>query len=438
MNLLRPNALFRRCAAFPRRKCAPPPMSPIAFAKSQQFAAPASHQSFSSSSSSSVGDLTALLARGDPANNVPPSIRAKLGAHLHAQPGHPLGQLSATIQRYFQSGGAGSAPAPANARFRTFDKLSPLVSVTQNFDDLLTPPDHVSRRPSDTFYVTRDALLRCHMTAHQADLLRAGETAWLMIGDVYRRDEIDATHYPVFHQVDGVRVWDRAEVVGLLGGAADDDAAVTAFVVADLKAALEGMATALFGEVPKRWVDAYFPFTDPSLELEIFFEGQWLEVLGCGVVRQQILTNCGRTDSVGWAFGCGLERLAMVLYGVPDIRLFWSADPRFLGQFASGKPVKFVPYSKYPACYKDVTFWLPSDGAFHENDLFAAVREAAGDLVERVELLDSFTHPKTGRTSHCYRVLYRHMDRNLTNEEVDALQANVRARITRDLRGELR
>ena len=82
-----------------------------------------------------------------------------------------------------------------------------------------------------------------------------------------------------------------------------------------------------------RWVEAYFPFTTPSLELEIYFNDDWLEVLGCGVIQQPILEKCDMGDKHGWAFGLGLERLAMVLFDIPDIRLFWTDDKRFLKQF---------------------------------------------------------------------------------------------------------
>jgi phenylalanyl-tRNA synthetase alpha chain len=368
------------------------------------------------------------LDNGHASNNVPDSIKAKVGSRLHLRRGHPLAQIKNTIQAYFEGGNCS-----LGAKFRTFDELHPVVTLKQNFDDLLTPADHVSRQPTDTFYVDDGRLLRCHMTAHQTELLRAGESAFLMIGDVYRRDAVDATHYPIFHQVDGVRVFADSE---LPPSARASRAAADAFVVADLKATLEGLTRELFGNVEMRWVEAYFPFTDPSLELEIHFAGKWLEVLGCGRIRDGILAQTGRGGQVGWAFGMGLERLAMVLYDIPDIRLFWSEDARFLDQFRGGGRVKFAPYSKYPACYKDVTFWLPP--SYHENDFFALVREVAGDLAESVTLQDAFTHPKSGRTSHCYRINYRSMDRSLTNEEVDALQAEVRRRATQQLKGELR
>jgi phenylalanyl-tRNA synthetase alpha chain len=139
------------------------------------------------------------------------------------------------------------------------------------------------------------------------------------------------------------------------------------------------------------------------------------------------MENAGRSGEKGWAFGLGLERLAMILFDIPDIRLFWSDDARFHNQFRSNDIVKFQPYSKYPPVYKDVSFWLTP--AFHVNELNEIVREVAGDLVEQLQLIDQFTHPKTQRVSHCYRIAYRSMDRNLTNEEIDALQEEVRRQI---------
>lgn len=93
----------------------------------------------------------------------------------------------------------------------------------------------------------------------------------------------------------------------------------------------------------------------------------------------------GVQNKIGWAFGLGLERIAMVLFSIPDIRLFWSQDERFLSQFQAGKITTFKPYSKYPACYKDVSFWLPTNTNLHENDFCDLVRDTAGDLVEDVK-----------------------------------------------------
>ena len=134
-----------------------------------------------------------------------------------------------------------------------------------------------------------------------------------------------------------------------------------------------------------------------------------------------------RADRRGWAFGLGLERLAMILFEIPDIRLFWTEDSRFVNQFKEGKIKKFVPYSKYPPVYKDIAFWIPDN--YVENDFYELARGVAGDIVERMELIDEFTNAKKGKTSKCYRITYRSMDRSLTNEEVDALQEEVRVQV---------
>lgn len=112
------------------------------------------------------------------------------------------------IELYFQS----DARAHGHQPYRIFDSLPPIVTIEQNFDELLIPPDHVSRQPSDTYYVDDRRVLRCHTSAHQTTLLRQGEQRFLVCGDVYRRDEVDSTHYPVFHQMEGVRIFTDEEV----------------------------------------------------------------------------------------------------------------------------------------------------------------------------------------------------------------------------------
>lgn len=341
--------------------------------------------------------------------NVTENIASRVGANLHRRPLHPLSILSQKIVAYFKD-------------YPLYDDFSPIVSTKDNFDLLRIPADHISRSKSDTYYLDPSTVLRTHTSAHQIELLSKNLDKFLVAGDVYRRDEIDSSHYPVFHQMEGVKLFGR-------------DTSLKE-IEEDLKGNLEGLAAHLFGPTEMRWVDEYFPFTDPSFELEIYFQGEWLEVLGCGVIHPQILANASRPDERGWAFGLGLERLAMVLFDIPDIRLFWTEDERFHSQFQSGEIVSFVPYSKFPPCYKDISFWIPQ--GFHVNDLNEVVRDVGGDLVEEVQLIDEFTHPKTERTSHCYRISYRSMDRSLTNEEIDALQESVRQRVQDKIGAELR
>eukprot|EP00441_Pelagodinium_beii_P037207 CAMPEP_0197644568 /NCGR_PEP_ID=MMETSP1338-20131121/17498_1 /TAXON_ID=43686 ORGANISM="Pelagodinium beii, Strain RCC1491" /NCGR_SAMPLE_ID=MMETSP1338 /ASSEMBLY_ACC=CAM_ASM_000754 /LENGTH=467 /DNA_ID=CAMNT_0043217987 /DNA_START=60 /DNA_END=1463 /DNA_ORIENTATION=+ len=357
--------------------------------------------------------------------NVPIGVREKVGKNLLLNPKHPLGILWKAVQDYF-------AQQDPDCKF--FDQEVPIVSTVDCFDKLRVPPDHISRSPSDTYYVNADMVLRTHTSAHQCKYMAQYPEikSFLCAGDVYRRDEIDASHYPAFHQCEGVRLFDATKV-------SKEE------VMEDLKKTLEGLAAHLFslktGEDTMRWLDEYFPFTDPSVELEIFYNQDWMEVLGCGVIHHDVLRNAGLDPEKvhGWAFGLGLERLAMVLFSIPDIRLFWSDDERFSKQFADDsfeKKVKFKPFSKYPPVMKDISMWLPEN--FSDNDLFEMIRDAGGDQVEKVDLCDEFTHPKTNRTSKMFRVTWRDMSRTLTNEEVNAKHEQVLGRLVDELKVELR
>jgi phenylalanyl-tRNA synthetase alpha chain len=326
--------------------------------------------------------------------NIPQSIHQRIGRNLHNQANHPLNIIREIIYKHF------------GKDFAKFDTLSPIVTLEQNFDKLLIPADHPARGMSDTYYVDEGRVLRTHTSAHQNDLMSAGYRQFLVTGDVYRKDTIDATHYPVFHQMEGVFITDE-----------DID------IEAHLKVTLAGLIEALFPGCEWRWASDYFPFTEPSFEVEVNYEGKWLEVLGCGVVHQQIMKNNGLSKSKGWAFGLGLERLAMILFKIPDIRLFWSDDERFLAQFSDGDvSMEYKPFSVYPETHRDIAFWLTD--LFHENDFSEMVREYGKDLVESLTLKDKFS--KNGRESRCYRIMYRSNERTLTNDEVNLIQDKIR------------
>ncbi|KAF1999148.1 phenylalanyl-tRNA synthetase [Amniculicola lignicola CBS 123094] len=438
--------------------------------------------------------------------NTPSTILAAVPRRLHLQKDHPLRITRELIESRFPG-------------FKTYNNLFPVVTIGQNFDSLGFPADHVGRSRTDTYYLNKDTVLRTHTSAHQVDTFRANESAgYLISADVYRRDAIDRSHYPVFHQMEGARTWDRAaassnktlaeliwddvakipkhsidvedpnptthaernplqdghsaeevEAVAAHLKRSLEDMVVTIFTAAKTAAAEAGSETTAAAQAPLklRWVEAYFPFTSPSWELEVFWQGDWLEVLGSGIPQQSLLNTAGVPNRVGWAFGLGLERIAMLLYSIPDIRLFWSTDTRFLSQFSSAGPIsRFVPFSKYPACIKDVSFWLPQRSSssaaggisrnvgatatassspttttshdFHENDVMEIAREVCGDLVEDVHLVDEFVHPKTGRRSMCYRTNYRSLERTLTNEETNELHDKFRQQLVEKLGVELR
>jgi len=378
----------------------------------------------------------------DSMTNITPRILSHLDRQLHMQPHHPLCLIKQNIANYMYKMYRGHRGIPS---FSVHDQLSPVVSLHQNFDSLLVPCDHVSRNKSDSYYINKEYMLRAHTSAHQTDLIQMGLDNFLVVGDVYRRDEIDSSHYPVFHQMEGVRLMSGKEVAKMSSNKEDDikffensertdykqgvhSTDVAKLLELDLKQCLGGLANHLFGkEVEVRWVECYFPFTHPSWELEVKYQGEWLEVLGCGVIEQEILTNAGVQDKAGWAFGLGLERLAMVLYQIPDIRLFWTRDTGFLSQFESAEPETVLKYrttSKYPQCRNDISFWL-GDKSFSPNDFYDLVRDVGGDLVEQVKLLDQFHHPKKKMDSQTYSIVYRDMTKTLTQEEANQIHSRI-------------
>jgi phenylalanyl-tRNA synthetase alpha chain len=201
------------------------------------------------------------------------------------------------------------------------------------FDALNTAPDHPARNEADTFYLPDGRLLRTHTSTVQIRTMENAPPPIRVIapGAAYRRDEIDATHSAQFHQIEGLYV----------------DEGVS---VADLKGTLEYFLRELFGaETAVRFRPHYFPFTEPSFEIDVKSKAlksgeKWLEVCGCGMVHPAVFeeVNRARGDSAydpekwsGFAFGLGMDRLAMILFEIPDIRFFAQNDLRFLRQFAS-------------------------------------------------------------------------------------------------------
>ena len=128
-------------------------------------------------------------------SNITPSIQAKIGRNLHNQKNHPLEIIKSKIYEFFSED------------FGKFDDFNPIVNIEDNFDKLLIEKDHPSRGMSDTYYVDENKVLRTHTSAHQNELMESGHRKFLVTGDVYRKDEIDSSHYPVFHQMEGVWVY---------------------------------------------------------------------------------------------------------------------------------------------------------------------------------------------------------------------------------------
>src|SRR3989344_5555758 len=220
-------------------------------------------------------------------------------------------------------------------------QIPEIISTEVLFDLFNMPPGHPARSKSDTYYVYENHVLRTHDTVFWYYYLNHPEIkkkiekretlGVICYGKVYRKDEIDRQHMNVFHQF-----------VGLLIGP-DDKITITPD---DLKNALSEIAKSIFGQVNFRFYEHQFPYTDPSFEMEAEINGQWIEMLGSGMARKSVLANFGLTNYHGWAFGFGLERLAIASLDLPDIRLLWSEDPRVTRQLKLGQ--KFIEVSKYP------------------------------------------------------------------------------------------
>ena len=200
-----------------------------------------------------------------------------------------------------------------------------------NFELLNIPANHPAKDEQDTFYITKDILLRTQTSPVQARIMETGRMPIRVIapGRVFRSDEVDATHSPSFHQIEGLIIDKNISF-------------------ADLKGTLEVFAKELFGEDTKtKFRPHHFPFTEPSAEMDVscfkcggkgcrFCKGSgWIEILGCGMVHPHVLEMCGidPEEYSGFAFGIGLERIALLKYEIDDMRLLYENDQRFLNQF---------------------------------------------------------------------------------------------------------
>jgi len=235
-------------------------------------------------------------------------------------PVHPITRVTEEIIEVFEGLGFSVAEGPE------------VESDYYNFAALNFPDDHPARDMQDTFHLSSDTLLRTHTSPVQIRTMKAQRppVRVICLGKVYRRDILDATHSPMFHQVEGLAV----------------DRHIT---MADLKATLQLFAREMFGpRSAVRFRPSFFPFTEPSAEVDVRCfkcggdgcrfcrDSGWLEILGSGMVHPNVLRNVGYDpeEVTGWAFGMGIDRIALLKYEIDDIRLFFDNDLRFLQQFA--------------------------------------------------------------------------------------------------------
>lgn len=324
---------------------------------------------------------------------------------LSRTPGHPLYELVAR--------------ARATPTLSTLDNIviPEIVPADISFDLFDFAPDHPARSTSDTYWADDKNILRTHDTVMwyyylslpevKARIAKGETVGTVCYGKVYRKDEIDNRHMNVFHQFGGWYL--QPDSMGVMPLDA-------------LKKVLAEVVEGLFGkETEYRFLDDTFPYTDPSLQVEVKVGDRWIEILGGGMPKKSVLKNMGVEGYNGWAFGFGLERLAIIGMELPDIRLLWSTDPRVTAQLRLGNKYKEV--SKFPPVVRDISFIVTKD--FAPNNYFDLIRETVGeDMAEEVQLLDKYEDAaKFGadKVSYTYRIVYRSLERTLTSEEVDAL-----------------
>ena len=321
--------------------------------------------------------------------------------------------------------------------FKDFEvvQVPEVVPAKESFDLFNFPLEHPARSKSDTYYVDDANILRTHTTimwyyyltseAVKEKMAKKEPIGVFSYGKVYRKDEIDRNHMNVFHQFDGLLIIPR------------DLKIITA---QDLQDVLVKIAKSVFGNDTKyRFNPDIFPYTDPSFEMEVEVNGRWIEVLGSGLAQNSVLEKLGVDSSIyqGWAFGFGLERLAIISMDLPDIRLLWSNDERVKKQLKLGN--KFKEVSKFPPITRDISFVVSND--FVPNNYFDLIRDLGGDLVEQVELLDKYENAEKfglGKISYTYRIIYRSNERTLTTEEIDPIQANIYSETAKQFGAELR
>ena len=321
--------------------------------------------------------------------------------------------------------------------FKDFDLVDfpKIVTVEQCFDLLNMPKDHPARRETDTYYLDDIHILRTHTTAFWsfylknqevlARLKKEGEIKALSLGIVFRKDEIDRSHYPAFHQIDGLLICKKIKKI---------------IAQEDLKDVQVELAKRIFGSgIEWKFIPDEFPYTVESLEMDIKFNGEWMEVNGAGLVHPQCLKNFGLDPEIynGWAFGFG-DRLAMIKMEIPDIRILWSDDSRITSQFKDINS-KYKEVSKYPATLRDISFII--DKNINLNNYYEIVRDFADDLIEEVKLLDEYENEnKFGKNkkSYTFRIVYRSFERTLTNKEINKIQEKIREKTKQDLNAVLR
>lgn len=322
-------------------------------------------------------------------------------------------------------------------------RIDPIVSVTDNYDNLLIAADNISRSSTYTHYVDTSHILRTHTSAHLPSILRelAKSDDWqdvviLLPGLAYRRDVSDKKHVSEVHMLEMWRVVKNKVRQPI--------------VKDDLLTVVNGVASTAAPGWELRIVDSPHPYTNQGIEVNAVQGDRDIEILECGLIKEQILANAGLDPDThsGWALGMGLDRLVMTLKGIPDIRYLRSTNPKIVEQMMNLDQYREV--SNQPAIKRDLSYSVPQ--GYVEEDISADIRDALGDkldTLESVEILSETSYEdlppvvkerlgcKPSQKNVLVRITLRHLERSITNDEANQIYQDVYAMINKGIGGYL-
>jgi phenylalanyl-tRNA synthetase alpha chain len=322
-------------------------------------------------------------------------------------------------------------------------RKDPVVSVEDNFDNLLIAADNISRSSTYTHYVDKTHILRTHTSAHLPGILRelSGLNNWedvviLLPGLAYRRDVSDKKHVSEVHMLEMWRVVKNVARQPIVKG--------------DLLTVVKGVAATAAPDWHLRIVDSPHPYTKGGIEVNAVKDNRDIEILECGLIKDEILARAGldpQTHS-GWALGMGLDRLVMTLKGIPDIRSLRSTNPRIAKQMANLELYQEVSHQS--AIKRDMSYSVPQE--YVEEDMSDDIREALGDnreVLESVEVLSETPYARLpekirarlgsqpSQKNVLVRITLRHLERSITNEEANRIYKQIYKKINKGTGGYL-
>jgi phenylalanyl-tRNA synthetase alpha chain len=322
-------------------------------------------------------------------------------------------------------------------------RIDPIVSVEDNYDNLLIAPDNISRSSTYTHYIDATHVLRTHTSAHLPGILRdlSRRTDWhdvvvLLPGLAYRRDVSDKKHVSEVHMLEMWRIVrnDACRVI----------------VKDDLLNVVRGVASTAAPGWSLRIIDSPHPYTNQGIEVNAVRDDRDIEILECGLIKEQILQNAGLDPAQysGWALGMGLDRLVMTLKDIPDIRYLRSTNPRIAQQMTHLDPYREV--STQPAIRRDLSYCVPR--AYVEEDISEDIRLALGDKLDTLESVEVLgqTHydalPEIARErlgcapeqkNVLVRITLRHLERTISNTEANEIYRLIYGKINKGTAGYL-